>query len=464
VVVVAARFDHLVVAVEDLDDAITRWTAAGLPAARGGAHPVGTVNALVRGPGPAYVELIAAGSDESNPWLDRVRSARGPISWAIAVDDIEVARTALLAAGLEPDPALSGSRRTPDGDVVDWKVCDVGPGPYDGSLPFLIQWTTPMAPGPADGPVLEWVMLAPPDPDRVAEILLALGFTGDRHFPRRVFTGGEGVSITLAPLGEPEHADEAAWMSIESDEPQPPVSIVLATSGEESVTEVLDEVEVTTRPDRRRFPASALLPAVDVAFARLRGDLADWPHPRPDGRPAEPEEYSEVTDAGRYRLLSARTAAWVEAITATGIGTAREVDPGSVRWAGDRVVVPTRVTLVEGRLGTRPVVIGTAPLHDADDAVVQVGVGDPAEVLELQPDCGCDACDTGSADLLGTIDDAFVLALSGGVYAVREGDRVVRRALDGWRSTGVRDAERWLGDAAAGRRTDGVVAGEPWLR
>jgi hypothetical protein len=135
-----------------------------------------------------------------------------------------------------------------------------------------------------------------------------------------------------------------------------------------------------------------------------------------------------------------------------------------VRWAGDRVVVPTRVTLVEGRPGTRPVVIGTAPLHDADDAVVQVGVGDPAEVLELQPDCGCDACDTGSADLLGTIDDAFVLALSGGVYAVREGDRVVRRALDGWRSTGVRDAERWLGDAAAGRRTDGVVAGEPWLR
>ena len=76
----SARFDHLVVAVEDLDDAMARWTAAGLPAARGGAHPVGTVNALVRGPGPAYVELIAPGSDESNPWLDRVRSARGPIS------------------------------------------------------------------------------------------------------------------------------------------------------------------------------------------------------------------------------------------------------------------------------------------------------------------------------------------------------------------------------------------------
>jgi len=133
-----------------------------------------------------------------------------------------------------------------------------------------------------------------------------------------------------------------------------------------------------------------------------------------------------------------------------------------IAWAGDRIVEPTRVTLVEGRPGTRPVVIGTAPLRDADDAVVQVGVSDPVEVLELQPACGCDACDTGSSDLLGTLDDAFVLALSGGVYAVRDGERVVRRSLDGWSASDVRDGERWLDDAAAGRRTDGVVRGEPW--
>ena len=79
-----ARFDHLVVAVDDLDEAAARWGAAGLTAEHGGAHPVGTVNVLVRGPQAAYVELIAAGSEESNPWLDRVRPARGPISWAIA--------------------------------------------------------------------------------------------------------------------------------------------------------------------------------------------------------------------------------------------------------------------------------------------------------------------------------------------------------------------------------------------
>ena len=262
-----ARFDHLVVAVEVLDEAAARWRAAGIPAERGGAHPVGAENVLVRGPAPAYVELIAAGSEESNPWLDRIRSARGPISWAVAVDDLDEARTALEAAGFEPDPPVPGSRRTPDGELLEWRVCDVGPGPYDGSLPFLIEWTTPMAPGPPDGPVLEGISLLPPDPDRVAELLLALGFT-DHPFPRRAFFERGGVSITLLPLEEPEHADDAARVSFGTDAALQPASIVLATPHTSSTRLVLDQVEVATRPDRRRFPETALLPAVDEASER----------------------------------------------------------------------------------------------------------------------------------------------------------------------------------------------------
>ena len=131
-------------------------------------------------------------------------------------------------------------------------------------------------------------------------------------------------------------------------------------------------------------------------------------------------------------------------------------------WSGEQHLAPSRTTVVRGRPGTQPVVVALLQ----DETFVQVGVGDPAEVLELQPDCGCDACDTGSADLLGTVDDAFVLALGGGVLVVREGDRVVRRELlEGWSSSGVSDGEQqqWLEQAAAGRRTDGVVSGEPWV-
>jgi Family of unknown function (DUF6226)/Glyoxalase-like domain len=461
----AARFDHLVIAVADLDAAAERWAAAGLPAALGGAHPVGTVNALVRGPGAAYLELIAAGSDHSNAWLDRVRSTCGPISWAIAVDDVDAARGLLVDAGLDPRPVTEGSRLTPDGDTVAWRMCDLGDGPYDAALPFLIQWTTPMAPGPSDGPVVTYLTLTPPDPDRVADVLLALGVAPVSHWPRRVFRDGAGVGITLLPVDEPDPAE--GWsMSWEGAPDEPATSVALGLPVPEVVQARVDDVALTLVPDRRRFPAAALLPAVDAAFARRRGDLADWPDPHPDGSAPLEDEYSRVREPGRYGLLAARADAWVEAVVHAGLGTVTPVAPADVTWAGDQHLRPSRASVLRGRDGTRPVVVAWAPSGHADEAFVIVGVGEPTHVLDRQPDCGCDACDTGSADLLSTVDDAFVLALSGGVHVVREGDRVVTRSLDGWSSSGgfgPDEQARWLEDAAAGRRTDGVVRGEPWL-
>lgn len=462
----STRFDHLVVAVEDLDEAARRWEAAGLPAPRGGAHPVGTENALVRGPEPAYVELIAAGSEESNPWLDRVRSTRGPISWAIAVDDVDEARTALVDAGFDPGAVREGSRTTPEGRLVAWRMCDVGPGPYDGALPFLIQWTTPMEPGAADGPIVEHVSLTPPDPDRVADVLGAVGFVASQHWPRRMFHPPDGsVSITLNPVGEPEAAEPGTswYISWGEQTDEPAVSLSLAVASGEPSSHTLDEIAVSTHPDRRRHPAASLLPAVDEAFARLRGELADWPNPHPDGGPTRNEDdYSRVTDPGRYRLLAVRADAWVEAITAARLGVAEQVDPAAVRWMGDQHLLPSRSVVLRGLPGTQAVMVAMFQ----DETFVRLGVGDPVEVLELQPDCGCDACDSGSADLLDSIDGAFTLALSGGVYVVRDGSKVVTRSLDGWSASGdfARDEQaRWLAEAADGRRTDGVVRGEPWL-
>ncbi|GAB3021573.1 hypothetical protein GCM10011376_21470 [Nocardioides flavus (ex Wang et al. 2016)] len=408
-----ARFDHLVVAVDDLDEAAARWTTAGLPAVRGGAHPVGTVNALVRGPGPAYVELIAAGSADSNPWLDRVRSARGPISWAIAVDDVDDARAALVGAGFTPGEVREGSRTTPDGEVVAWRMCDVGPGPYDGSLPFLIEWTSPMGPGPADGPVLRWFELAPPDPDRLADLLLALGFEGRRFWPRRSFKTAGGVGITVHPLAE----------AAEQDPDQPVAAVVLALAGGELTRHRLDGVVVTTHPDRRRFAASALQPSRGSGSARERAD------------------------------------AWVRAVVEAGLATVEDVD---VEWAEGVAVEVTGAIRLHGPAGTQPVTVvrGVHPLDR--HVVVVIGVGDPVEVIERQPAIG----GAPVAEQVDRIDDAFVLALSGGVYAVRGRRRSVTRHPDGMASDGRfadGEAEQWLEQAATGRRTDGVTAGEPWL-
>jgi len=424
--VVAARFDHLVVAVADLDEAAARWRAAGIPAERGGAHPVGTVNALVRGPGPAYVELISAGSEESNPWLDRVRPARGPISWAIAVDDVEAAREALAAAGFDPAPAVPGSRRTPDGDLVEWRVCDVGPGPYDGSLPFLIEWTTPMGPAPADGPVVEWFGLRPPDPDRVADLLVALGLEPSTHWPRRQFEDVRGLVITLSPLGAPTDLDAASWTMSWEEPDEPAASLSLTLPSGELSARTLDGVRVTTRPDRRRFAASALQPA--------------------DGGDSAPE----------------RADAWVRAVVEAGLGTAREVEVSWAEGEGVNLDVLSAVRLA-GPAGTQPVTVvhGRHPVDPGD--VVVVGIGEPVEVLERQP---VGPRPEGRARQVAFVDDAFVHALSGGVYAVRGRRRSVVRHFNGWSADGRfadGEPEQWLEQAAAGRRTDGVLAGEPWV-
>ncbi len=419
----AARFDHLVVAVEDLDDAAARWSAAGLPAVRGGAHPVGTVNALVRGPGPAYVELIAAGTEGTNPWLDRVRSARGPISWAIAVDDMEEARTALAAAGFEPGPAVPGSRRTPDGDVLEWRVCDLGARPYDDALPFLIEWSTPMGPGPADGPAVEAITVTPPDPDRLADLVLALGFEPEPLWPRRMFEDLAGVRLTIAPVGPP--AQQSSWSMTWEEPDAPQTTLALRTATGEIVAHELDAMSVVAWPDRRRLAASALQPA--------------------DGDGSAPE----------------RADAWVRAIVGTGLGTTRELE---VTWAGDGPALDiVGATRIDGPPRTQPVTVvrGIHPLDRAD--VVVIGVGDPVEVLERQPIA---PRPESRVRQVGHVDDAFVHALSGGVYAVRGRHRSVVRHFNGMRSGGRfadGEAQMWLEQAAAGRRTEGLVAGDPWL-
>jgi hypothetical protein len=288
------------------------------------------------------------------------------------------------------------------------------------------------------------------------------------HWPRRVFHDGAGVGITLLPVQAPATTGGTAYTSLGVSGPAdgPATSVALGQPVPDVDRHVLDGVEVTVVPDRRRFGAIALLPAVDAAFARRRGDLADWPDPHPGGAAPNEEEYSRCEDPGRYRLLGVRADAWVEEIVSAGLGSATPVAPDGIAWAGDQHLRPTRATVLRGRHGSVPVVVAWASMEDVDDTVVLVGVGEPTHLLDRQPDCGCDACDTGSADLLSTVDGAFVLALSGGVHVVREGDRVVTRTLDGWSASGGferGEQQRWLDEAAAGRRTDGVVRGEPWL-
>lgn len=191
------RIDHLLVSVTDLDASMRRWADAGLPAQAGGAHPGGTFNALVRGPQRAYVELISAHDDATTPAGRRVLSSPGPLSWALGVDDVAAVRQALVDHGRTPGPIQDGSRTTLGGETLTWQLCDVADHAMHEFVPFLIEWTHGMEPGPQTGPRLTSVTLEVPDPVGLGQLLQVCGLTVSDEAPGDVGLTDGVVDVVL---------------------------------------------------------------------------------------------------------------------------------------------------------------------------------------------------------------------------------------------------------------------------
>ena len=195
-----ATFDHLVVAAATLAEGVD-WceSALGRTPAPGGAHALFvTHNRLLRldGAERAYLELLAINPaatptraaplrrwfDLDDPALRERLRAHGPrpIHWVARVDDIEAARAAWLAQGIDPGPVLTASRETPRG-LLQWRITvrDDGARGFDGLLPTLIQWggIHPVATLPASGLQLRGLQLAHP---RAAALNTALDAIGMR--------------------------------------------------------------------------------------------------------------------------------------------------------------------------------------------------------------------------------------------------------------------------------------------
>lgn len=391
-----ARFDHLVVAVDALAVAADRWSGAGFPVEAGGRHPGGTENALVRGPLPAYVELIAAPPDAAGPWAELVRARPGPLAWAIAVDDLDDARAAVEAVGLAPGPVRDGARDTPDGDRLAWRMCGTDGDPFETELPFLIQWLTPMPAGAADGPVVSDVSIRMREPRSAVAALSALGFTFDPAWP-----------LTLT---EPDDLDRPVGRR--------PVQVYLAEGAAAGVTfdvatgwphtgggvepRVLDGVQVCVLPDVRGHPQYPLMETMRALFEPQAAGLRRWPNPHLH-REATDEEYSRVTDESRYRIIGARARAWLDAAEQAGVGRCEQLRTGN--WSDSEAPRSRATTVLHSTAADpRPIVVAWS----ADFPGITIGVGAPAEVVARIPDCGCDACDCGSDDYLTEVDEVFL--------------------------------------------------------
>ena len=88
----------------------------------------------------------------------------------------------------------------------------------------------------------------------------------------------------------------------------------------------------------------------------------------------------------------------------------------SVDWIGDRPAAASigrHRRLVPLRAGSIPLVFVTTGFAGPVDNGLEIGAGDPAVRVGIHPDCGCDACDFGSDDLLEQIDDSVLDVVSG---------------------------------------------------
>jgi len=169
---------------------------------------------------------------------------------------------------------------------------------------------------------------------------------------------------------------------------------------------------------------SELQAQVASRFERLT--LPSWIDPHPDRASPREEEYSRVTDSERYRVVHSRARLWAAVLEDVLGAHAETLTSGSVAPDGRSGSFDRGVRLTPCQPGALPLLLleRDVPTHsgDATLAVLDVEVGDPGVVVASLPDCGCDACDSGSSDLLEAV-DSTIGHVVGGPFVVLRGKR-----------------------------------------
>jgi hypothetical protein len=201
------RMDHVIYAVDDLDEAgAGLFDREGLASVPGGRHEGwGTANRIVP-LGDTYLELIAVvdvDEAEGSEFGRGVRRAeteeRSLVGWVVATDDIDAVAERL---DLEVEEK---SRETADGETLRWRVAGIERAMKTGALPFFVQWDVPPEQRPnaaevrheADVEGIAWVEVCADDRDAVEEWL------GDDHeLPLRLTEGDPRLAaVAIAAAG-----------------------------------------------------------------------------------------------------------------------------------------------------------------------------------------------------------------------------------------------------------------------
>jgi len=153
---VPTMLDHILLGASGLEEGIAFVKQhTGVTAAFGGVHPGrGTRNALVSLGERHYLEIIAPDpAQPGSPDHYHLKTLTAPrlVGWAAHPGDLNAFAGHLRNASLAFDGPTPGSRRRPDGRLLEWKTLNLHDD-QSGLLPFFIEWSAGTVHPSADAP------------------------------------------------------------------------------------------------------------------------------------------------------------------------------------------------------------------------------------------------------------------------------------------------------------------------
>ncbi len=169
-----------------------------------------------------------------------------------------------------------------------------------------------------------------------------------------------------------------------------------------------------------------------------------------------------MLDPAKWRIVGARADAWLIALVDAGLAVVER--SAAVSWHEKPRTVISRIDrVIPVASGALPLTVARSRLKDVADAGVTVGLGDPAVCIDWFPECGCDACDSGSQNELDYFDQHMSVIVSGTFRLLSDGHRTITVfGKHGWQASGSfarGDVEAIIADARGWRQ----LAGMPWL-
>ncbi len=186
---VPALLDHILLGCNDLDRGIELVEqSVGVRPGIGGVHPGrGTRNALLSLGERRYLEIIAPDPAQHEiVHFPQLRSMTDPrlIGWAVHPPDIAAIAKQLRENKVEFTGPDDGSRKRPDGRVLNWKTINLADDRH-GLLPFFIEWSADSVHPSKDAPgrcSLAYFEIMSADPEELSGTLKRIGL--DLHVQR----------------------------------------------------------------------------------------------------------------------------------------------------------------------------------------------------------------------------------------------------------------------------------------